>query len=44
MKVIFMGTPGFAVPALQALIDSEHEVVGCIYRTTKTSRERTGCS
>lgn len=27
MRVIFMGTPAFAVPALQALIDSEHEVV-----------------
>lgn len=27
MRVIFMGTPDFAVPALQALIDSAHEVV-----------------
>ncbi len=27
MRVIFMGTPAFAVPALQALIDSKHEVV-----------------
>jgi methionyl-tRNA formyltransferase len=27
MRVIFMGTPTFAVPALQALIDSHHEVV-----------------
>jgi methionyl-tRNA formyltransferase len=27
VRVIFMGTPAFAVPALQALIDSEHEVV-----------------
>ena len=28
MKILFMGTPEFAVPSLQALIDSEHEVVG----------------
>jgi len=27
MRVIFAGTPEFAVPALQALLDSEHEVV-----------------
>lgn len=27
LKIIFAGTPQFAVPALQALIDSSHEVV-----------------
>jgi len=27
MKVIFAGTPEFAVPALQALLDSKHEIV-----------------
>lgn len=27
MKVIFAGTPAFAVPTLEALIDSEHELV-----------------
>lgn len=27
MRVIFMGTPHFAVPALQALIDSHHDIV-----------------
>ena len=27
MRVIFMGTPAFAVPALQALTESRHEVV-----------------
>jgi len=27
MKIIFSGTPDFAVPALQRLLDSEHEVV-----------------
>ena len=27
MKIIFAGTPEFAIPPLQALIDSEHDVV-----------------
>lgn len=27
MKLIFMGTPGFAVPTLQALIAAKHEIV-----------------
>lgn len=26
MKIIYMGTPDFAVPALKALANSEHEV------------------
>ena len=26
MKIIFAGTPEFAVPCLQALLDSEHEI------------------
>lgn len=28
LKIIFMGTPAFAVPALRGLIDSAHHVVG----------------
>lgn len=28
MRIVFMGTPDFAVPTLQALIDSEHQVAG----------------
>lgn len=27
MRVVFMGSPDFALPALQSLVDSEHEVV-----------------
>ena len=27
MKIVFMGTPDFAVPSLQALIDAGHEIV-----------------
>ena len=30
MRVVFMGTPEFAVPSLRALMDSEHEVVAAI--------------
>lgn len=30
MKVVFMGTPDFAVPCLQALIDNKYEVVGVV--------------
>lgn len=28
MKIVFMGTPDFAVPSLQALLNSNHHVVG----------------
>ena len=30
MRIIFMGSPEFAVPALQALVDAAHEVI-CVY-------------
>ena len=26
MRIVFMGTPDFAVPSLQALLDAGHEV------------------
>ena len=32
MRVLFAGTPEVAVPSLQALVDSEHEVVGVLTR------------
>ncbi len=28
MRIVYMGTPDFAVPTLQALLDSSHQVVG----------------
>lgn len=37
MKVIFMGTPDFAVSTLQAIIDSPHEVVAVV---TQPDKER----
>jgi methionyl-tRNA formyltransferase len=30
MRIVFMGTPDFAVPCLQTLIDNNHQVVGVI--------------
>lgn len=35
MRILFMGTPDFAVPTLQALIDSEHEIVGVVTQPDK---------
>lgn len=35
MRVVYMGTPDFAVNTLQALIDSEHEVVGVVTQPDK---------
>ncbi len=32
MRVVFMGTPAFAVPSLEALDNSDHEVVGVVSR------------
>jgi len=30
MKIVFMGTPEFAIPSLQAIIESEHELVAVV--------------
>ena len=35
MKIVFMGTPDFAVTTLQALIDSGHEVVAAVSQPDK---------
>ena len=35
MRIVFMGTPEFAVPSLEILIQSGHEVVGVITATDK---------
>lgn len=35
MKVVFMGTPDFAVPTLQELIKSKHEVVAVVTKEDK---------
>lgn len=35
MKILFMGTPDFAIPSLRALCDSGEEVVGVVTQTDK---------
>ena len=35
MNILFMGTPEFAVPCLEALIKSEHRVVGAVTQPDK---------
>lgn len=35
MRILFMGTPDFSVPTLDALIDSEHEIVGVVSQPDK---------
>ena len=35
MRVLFMGTPDFAVPSLQALLDRGHEICGVFTRPDK---------
>ncbi|MBS5150177.1 MAG: methionyl-tRNA formyltransferase [Butyricicoccus pullicaecorum] len=35
MKILFMGTPDFAVPSLQMLIDSTHALVGVVTQPDK---------
>ncbi len=35
MRIIFMGSAGFAVPALSALIDSEHDVIEVVAQPDK---------
>jgi len=37
MKVVYMGTPEFAVPCLEFLINSEHEVIGVFTQPDKRS-------
>lgn len=41
MKIIFLGTPSFAVPSLQALIDSKHEILAVVCQPDrKVGREQ----
>ena len=35
MKIIFMGTPEFSVPTLEALVKSEHEVIAVVTQPDK---------
>ncbi len=37
MKIIFMGTPDFAIPSLESLINSEHEILAVFTKQPKQS-------
>ena len=39
LKIIFMGTPEFAVPILKSLKESEHELL-CVYSQPPKKRAR----
>jgi len=38
-KIIFMGTPDFAVPSLKALSESKHEII-CVYTQPPKKKQR----
>ena len=40
MRVVFMGSPAFALPALGGLIESEHEVVGVVTQPDRPAGRR----
>ena len=40
LRLVFMGTPEFAVPALQALLESEETVVGVMCQPDKPAGRR----
>ena len=40
MRIIFMGTPDFAVPALSAVLAAGHEVVARLYAAAARGRSR----
>jgi len=42
MKIIFMGTPDFAVPSLKALIDNGYDVIAVITKADSTRRGSRG--
>ena len=35
MRIVFMGTPDFSVPTLEALVASEHEVIAVVTQPDK---------
>lgn len=40
MRILFMGTPDFAVPSLKALVDNNYDIIGVV---TKVDNTRRGC-
>ena len=44
MKIVYMGTPDFAVGALEAIIEAGHEVVGVVTQPDKPKGRRARCN
>lgn len=42
MRILYMGTPDFAVPSLKALIDNNYDVIGVVTKTDSTKRGSRG--
>lgn len=42
MRIIFMGTPDFAVPSLKALVDNNYDVICAVTKTDSTKRGSRG--
>ena len=42
MRIIFMGTPDFAVPSLKALFENNYEIIGVVTKTDSTRRGSRG--
>ncbi|MGI6621695.1 MAG: methionyl-tRNA formyltransferase [Clostridiaceae bacterium] len=42
MRIIFMGTPDFAVPSLKALVDNNYDVIGVVTKVDSTRRGSRG--
>ena len=40
LRIVFMGTPDFSVPTLEALIKAGHEIVACYTRAPKAAGRR----
>ena len=40
MKIVFMGTPDFAVPSLHALTEAGYAVAAVVTQPDETKRER----
>ena len=39
LRIVFMGTPGFAAPVLSGLLDAGHEVAGVYTRPDRRGAE-----
>ena len=43
MRILFMGTPDWAVPTLEALVDSDYEVCAVLTQPDRPAGRKNGC-